>query len=221
MSDVSRGEGRTVLFVSHNMGAVNQLCKNAILLEKGFLNGYDLVSKITTKYLNAENKQEALVDLSIKKRIGNGAYKFTQVGLKNNLAGQPTREFSIGESVYIQFRLNRERCDIDSIRASVELKASDGMKLANMIDSDSDFSFDSITDNSIEVVVALHDIRLYPDTYYISLYVGDTSSTEIYDYLEDCISFDMISGGNLTTRPLPKSGGLLFLTPDWQVISHP
>jgi lipopolysaccharide transport system ATP-binding protein len=35
MNDVAKGEGRTVLFVSHNMGAVKSLCNNGILLENG------------------------------------------------------------------------------------------------------------------------------------------------------------------------------------------
>ncbi len=35
MQEVSRGEGRTVLFVSHNMGSIRQLCNRAILLDKG------------------------------------------------------------------------------------------------------------------------------------------------------------------------------------------
>ena len=37
MQDVSRGEGRTVLFVSHNMGSIRNLCKSGILLDKGQL----------------------------------------------------------------------------------------------------------------------------------------------------------------------------------------
>jgi lipopolysaccharide transport system ATP-binding protein len=35
MSDVSKGEGRTILFVSHNMAAVNTLCRQVLLLENG------------------------------------------------------------------------------------------------------------------------------------------------------------------------------------------
>ena len=35
MQDISRGEGRTVLFVSHNMGSVNQLCNRGIVLDRG------------------------------------------------------------------------------------------------------------------------------------------------------------------------------------------
>ena len=35
MQDVSKGEGRTVLFVSHNMGSIRQLCNNGVVLDKG------------------------------------------------------------------------------------------------------------------------------------------------------------------------------------------
>jgi lipopolysaccharide transport system ATP-binding protein len=37
MGDISKGEGRTVLFVSHNMAAVNELCRNSIVLNKGMV----------------------------------------------------------------------------------------------------------------------------------------------------------------------------------------
>ena len=39
---------------------------------------------------------------------------------------------------------------------------------------------------------------------------------EKYDYLEDCFSFEIVDGGALTSRVLPKSAGLLFLTPTWK-----
>ena len=35
MQDVSKGEGRTVLFVSHNMGSMQRLCSRGVLLENG------------------------------------------------------------------------------------------------------------------------------------------------------------------------------------------
>ncbi len=50
MEDVSRKEGRTVLFVSHNMGVIKNLCKRAILLEKGKISSSGDVSKIVEDY---------------------------------------------------------------------------------------------------------------------------------------------------------------------------
>ncbi|ADY52863.1 ABC transporter related protein [Pseudopedobacter saltans DSM 12145] len=55
MGEVSKGEGRTVLFVSHNMGSVKQLCEKAILLEYGNIKGYENSTKIVEKYLSDRN----------------------------------------------------------------------------------------------------------------------------------------------------------------------
>ena len=52
MESVSKGEGRTVLFVSHNMNAIEQLCPKAMILEKGGLKTYsDDVHSIIKQYL--------------------------------------------------------------------------------------------------------------------------------------------------------------------------
>ncbi len=55
MQDVSRGEGRTVLFVSHNMGSVQQLCNSGILLDKGQIVYSGMVDKVVDKYLMSTN----------------------------------------------------------------------------------------------------------------------------------------------------------------------
>ena len=55
MQDVSRGEGRTVLFVSHNMTAVQNLCKTGVLLENGMLKSTGLVDEVIQQYLSSDN----------------------------------------------------------------------------------------------------------------------------------------------------------------------
>jgi len=52
MQDVSRGGGRTVLFVSHNMGAVRKLCKTGILLENGTIKYSGEIADVIEHYLN-------------------------------------------------------------------------------------------------------------------------------------------------------------------------
>lgn len=51
MQDVSKGEGRTVLFVSHNMASVQQLCVHGILLENGTVKAMGGVNEIVDMYL--------------------------------------------------------------------------------------------------------------------------------------------------------------------------
>lgn len=55
MQDVSKGEGRTVLFVSHNMTAVKSLCKRGIILQNGMLIDDGGVDEVVTHYLRGDN----------------------------------------------------------------------------------------------------------------------------------------------------------------------
>lgn len=54
MNDVSKGEGRTVLFVSHNMGAVKSLCSSGILLENGIIGFNGNIKDVINRY-NSRN----------------------------------------------------------------------------------------------------------------------------------------------------------------------
>ncbi len=70
MGAVSKGEGRTVLFVSHNMGAVKELCSKSILLEHGQLVSFDTSNTVISKYLS-NNLSRASYDYKINsQRIG-------------------------------------------------------------------------------------------------------------------------------------------------------
>lgn len=60
MQDVSKGEGRTVLFVSHNMTAVKALCKHGVLLENGMLKYMGGIKETVDYYIgDRANSQNA------------------------------------------------------------------------------------------------------------------------------------------------------------------
>jgi len=52
MEDVAKGQGRTVLFVSHNMGMVTRLCSHSMLLDKGRLTAMDSTETVISRYLS-------------------------------------------------------------------------------------------------------------------------------------------------------------------------
>lgn len=56
MSEVSKGEGRTVLFVSHNMAAVSSLCNKGMLLKKGYLAEYNSSISIVKSYMDSTDE---------------------------------------------------------------------------------------------------------------------------------------------------------------------
>jgi len=73
MQDLSQGEGRTVLFVSHNMAAVKNLCTRAILIENGISNFQGNVDDVIEKYLEKNYKIQGSISLvDFPDRKGNG-----------------------------------------------------------------------------------------------------------------------------------------------------
>lgn len=57
MKDVSQGQGRTVLFVSHNMASIRQLCTTGLLLEKGTIKTSGDINMVVDKYLEDSYQQ--------------------------------------------------------------------------------------------------------------------------------------------------------------------
>ncbi|MBK7560802.1 MAG: ATP-binding cassette domain-containing protein [Chitinophagaceae bacterium] len=55
MEEVSKKDGRTILFVSHNLKTINDFCQKALLLDKGNIVLYNEVGKVTNQYINANN----------------------------------------------------------------------------------------------------------------------------------------------------------------------
>ena len=71
MQDVSRSEGRTVLFVSHNMASIQNLCKTGILLEKGSIKTIGEVDEVVNAYVSANLAEVGDVSHQTRfKRIG-------------------------------------------------------------------------------------------------------------------------------------------------------
>ncbi len=65
MEDVSKGEGRTVLFVSHNMGAISSLCQECILLNKGEIEFYGSAGEAIDLYLNNSRDTDNILEWTI------------------------------------------------------------------------------------------------------------------------------------------------------------
>jgi len=86
MQDVSKGEGRTVLFVSHNMSSIKALCRRGILLENGSVSYDGLVSDTVELYLKGDVIEDDGSILSYAKCLSN------EIVLSNVLVnGKPNR----------------------------------------------------------------------------------------------------------------------------------
>jgi lipopolysaccharide transport system ATP-binding protein len=81
MGDVSKGEGRTVLFVSHNMAAVKSLCNNGIVLNKGIIEHIGEINSCVSLYLGGGNKGITNIK-SFKEIFVKDVFIFNQIAIK-------------------------------------------------------------------------------------------------------------------------------------------
>jgi lipopolysaccharide transport system ATP-binding protein len=211
MGDIA-SEGRTVLFVSHNMAAITHLCSRAVLLNAGLVEMIGTSEEVARRY-TATASQTGQADLRGRDRAASHvAFEWAELRDQDHNARQ---EFSVGESIVVAFGL-RLPASLPAARLVVALKTADGMPLAHVVDHDS--HFDLLPERSTEVQVCFEDFRFYPGTYYVSLYARDGTNTETLDAVEDVIRFDILDGGRLTPRPLPRHLGLIYLTPEWRQV---
>ena len=83
MNKVTQEEGRTVIFVSHNMDAISKICNKSILLKNGQIELFDETSKVIAKYLE-KTEETNLVSLRDRTdREGKGGVVLTDIKITN------------------------------------------------------------------------------------------------------------------------------------------
>ncbi|WP_293892574.1 ABC transporter ATP-binding protein [Flavobacterium sp.] len=214
MGDISKGEGRTVLFVSHNMSAVKSLCQKGILLENGLIKSIGDIDKVMSSYTSNVNSKESQVFFDEQtKRSGSKNLEFLSLEIRNQ-HDVLTQEYSIGDDLNVRFRI-RNNANEGKSEVAIQIKTTDEMPLFHVMARDSNYE---IKHSQHEEVynVCINDLRLFPGTYIIGLVSANTTGHQIYDLIENTLTFQIIDGGTYTQRNLPRSAGLLFLNPQWK-----
>jgi lipopolysaccharide transport system ATP-binding protein len=102
MDQVSKGEGRTVLFVSHNMGSISQLCNSAILLNKGKLVTSGPVKEVVDYYINDKGSNKEI--LRIDKTEINEENQFVKVFMADR-SDNFKAEYGFDEDIFVKVEL--------------------------------------------------------------------------------------------------------------------
>jgi len=106
MQDLSTGEGRTVLFVSHNMGSIKALTTKVIFLEDGTIHSIGNTNEIVENYIS--NSLDNVSKFNFEKLDRKGkATRFTNVNFLNKKK-QPIDTLLSGEEIIIEFIIVNE-----------------------------------------------------------------------------------------------------------------
>lgn len=101
MQDISHGEGRTVLFVSHNMASMKALCNHGVLLEQGMVRCIGDMGDVISEYQRISMEKTALDILAREDRFGTGKVKLQNIEILN-ADDEPIDSISVGSEFHIR-----------------------------------------------------------------------------------------------------------------------
>ncbi|HEX8429502.1 ABC transporter ATP-binding protein [Hymenobacter sp.] len=102
MKDVSVNDGRTVLFVSHDLNAVSQLCTHSLILKNGQVEYDGITSEVVAKYLNQDRTSPSYISSENNKDTD----FIREIHIKN-IDGDISPIFHSNESIVVNFKLNK------------------------------------------------------------------------------------------------------------------
>lgn len=150
MQDVSRGEGRTVLFVSHNMGAVKSLCNRGIILSNGQLEYISSnIDDALSKYLEVKTKSVSNIEESTN-RSGTQDVIFADFYLENEY-GSRLDTVITGEDIFFVFVLKVNK-KVNNVDLGFSLHDQYGDNITNLYSSYQNETFDLNTENNYYTV---------------------------------------------------------------------
>lgn len=202
MGDISKGEGRTVLFVSHNMDAVMNLCKSGIVLNNGQL-GFSGTAASSIDYYQSNGLNS--IQSWTKKE---SAYQPHFSHIDCQLIGtQPEL------TLQINFKTNSQTAS-PSAFVVFGIKGSLGGTIMEAIPSLKPFVTFNGTEMTYRCEVKL--IGFIPGTYSIYAWLG-ASEAENYDWQDNILSFE-ITQAPMAERTFPYSPRTGFLVAPSQLV---
>ena len=209
MRDVSQG-GRTVLFVSHNMAAVEALCSSTILLSGGRVVANGRTSVIVQQYLNDMRRGVAIPLKDRKDREGSGAVRFTSVSLADG-CGRNVASLQCGAEAVLALELeNTSDRGICKFGVSIGLDNEFGQRVLLLDTTLVGKEIEKVTPGASVVRVLIPKLCLMPGRYHFTLF--STANGVITDWVKNAGVFDVEGGDYFGTGQLPPHGQGLFVT---------
>jgi len=164
MGEVAK-EGRTILFVSHNLWAVQNLCQLSMILSQGKISFYGETHAALTQYLQAVDNAVTLPLAERKDREGNKVVTFTRVAFCDR-SGDEIDQVLSGQDVLIRFYYKaKASMENASVNIAFNIRSSQGYLLANL--------------NSFDTGNAL--LNIYPEGYFQCEWACFNLRSGIYD----------------------------------------
>ncbi len=201
MQDVSKGQGRTVLFVSHNMDSMLNLCNNGVLLENGCVKYMGDIKSTVAEYLGGDNDMR-FIQKNPTSRLYISSVTFT--GTKENETGL----FRFDEDITFSIVLKKEKgFEIDKKTVmSVIIMTANRTRICNY-----EMPIGDMGEEEREIKFNYPAKTLLPNRYLIRV-VTHIPNIQFYDRQDTC-SFKVSDTGTEFLKYNGTDNGLIIYTP--------
>jgi lipopolysaccharide transport system ATP-binding protein len=198
MKEVAMG-GRTILFVSHNMAAIQNLCSTAIYLKQGQLVTQGDTPAVISEYLK-DTGSAARVDLGSRAdRQGNGAIRFTGFYLTDD-QGRELAAAQSGASVLFNFDIASQAGALRNLEVAMGIDDQYGQRITHLSNEVSGQAFPT-ADGATRISIRMPKCPLRNGNYSFTIF--SKVNGEIADYLLNAGGFHVESGDFFGTGRSP------------------
>jgi len=213
LDNLSSGSGRTVLLVSHQIPAIQRLCRRVLWLDSGRLamdgntndtiNGYSKGGFCVSKRID-------LRQIPASQRRGNGVARFTEFTIRDG-SGIEKSEFRLGEEMQVELTIESERA-ISNVTFGFSFVSTDGTEIQGTSFHDS--SPDShLVVGSQRFCCHVAPLALVPGRY--SIRAAIFRPNEIFDHLDQTLSFDVVAYAVEKSGPRDHHVGYVYSRYEW------
>jgi ABC-type polysaccharide/polyol phosphate transport system ATPase subunit len=202
MQDVSKGEGRTVLFVSHNMDSMLNLCQKGVLLENGSVKYMGDIRSTVSEYLGGDNDNK-FIQKNPQSPLFVSTVFFT--GTHENQSGL----FNFDEDITFTVVIKKDvdlKVDKNAVM-SVILMTANRTRICNY-----EMPIGDMQESERTIQFRYKSKTLLPNTYLIRV-VMHIPNVQFYDRQDTC-SFKVSDNGTEFLKYNGTDNGLIIYTPD-------
>jgi lipopolysaccharide transport system ATP-binding protein len=216
MNDIARGSGRTIVFVSHNMAAIESLCDTCLLLDNGQIVVKGSTQEALSRYVAAQSVSSTGMRSLLEHR-GRRLGCRPAMQLAELYCGdvQTNGVFRMGSALSIVVTYWHDR-PVRPVLGAV-FKTVYGAPVFAVTDRCSEQLADCVPISRGRVICTIDELRLMPGSYTIDLYLGDVAAD--FDVITDAMSFEVIAADlNGTGRLAPSWAGPMFCSATWKLL---
>lgn len=203
MGDISKGQGRTVLFVSHNMAAVKSLCSKGIVLDKGHLVNYSSAEESISFY--STNSLTEYDTPSIHKSFSNKIAILHSELRKNNAIIKSGETLYLGDKIEIALTIKTLE-SLSDLSIAMDILNVNSELIAHLTNEDDGAFIGKLNkDQTVDICINTESLLFVPGLYSINLWVGSGHNIESLYSISNFFNFQLEqSTFTKRTRPLPK-----------------